>query len=394
MFIRTILSGTVLLATFSVMAADWPAWRGAKGDGITTEAVNTLGDTPLWETNVGSGFSAVSVYKGKLLTAGNKDDQDIIYCLDAATGKEIWNCALKCAATKNFPGPRATPVTDGGNVYMVSRNGDVSCVDLNSGKLKWSQSALADKEVKNLGWGITSSVLLCDGMAVVNIGEKGMAFNAATGEPVWKSKGEGNYSTPEVFSYENKNYLALFATQGLLILEPRTGNEIALYPWPTKPNVNAADPLITASGSRILISSGYNHGSALLEFDGKSLKKVWENKNLCSHFTSPILIDDIVYGVSGNAKGNFCAIKLSDGSLCWKSKVKFGSFIQAGDKLVYIEDDGTLNLIKPSAEKCEVLKTAKIPKLGAAKCWTMPVVADGRIYCRNANGLLVCIAAQ
>ena len=395
MFIRTILSGTVLLATFSVMAADWPAWRGAKGDGITTEAVNTLGDTPLWETNVGSGFSAVSVYKGKLLTAGNKDDQDIIYCLDAATGKEIWNCPLKCAATKNYPGPRATPVTDGGNVYMVSRDGDLACVDLESGKLKWNNSKLAVGDAQNLKWGIASSVLLSDGMAIVNIGSKGMAFNAATGEPVWKSKGEGNYSTPVAFSYENKNYLAIFSAKELLILEPRTGNEIASYPWTTKYNVNAADPLITANGSRILISSGYDHGAALLEFDGKSLKKIWESKNLCSHFTTPILIDGIIYGVNGTGgKGNLSAIKLSDGSACWQSKAKFGSFIQAGDKLVYIEDDGTLNLVKPAGEKSEVLKTVKIPKLGAAKCWTMPVAAEGRIYCRNANGLLVCIAAQ
>jgi outer membrane protein assembly factor BamB len=395
MFIRTILSGTVLLAAFSIMAADWPVWRGAKGDGTTTEAVSTIGDAPLWETNVGSGYSAVSVYKGKLLTAGNKNDQDIIYCLDAATGKEIWTCAIKCAATKNYPGPRATPVTDGSNVYMVSRDGDLACVDFNTGKLKWSKSRLATGEVKNLKWGLASSVLLYDGMAIVNIGDKGMAFNAATGVPVWQSQGEGNYSTPVAFTYQNKACLAIFSAEKLLILEPRTGNEIASYPWITKYNVNAADPLITADGSRIFISSGYGHGSALLGFDGQSLKKIWENNKLCSHFTTPILIDGIVYGVNGTGgKGNLCAIKLSDGSLYWQSEIKFGSFIQAGDKFVYIEDNGTLNLIQPSAEKCGVLKTVKISKLGSAKCWTMPVVAEGRIYCRNANGLLVCIAAQ
>ncbi len=394
MFIRTILSGTALLAAFSIMAADWPAWRGAKGDGTTTEAVSTFSDAPLWELNVGSGYSAVSVYKGKLLTAGNKNDQDIIYCLDAATGKEIWNCAIKCAANKNYPGPRATPVTDGSNVYMVSRDGDLSCVDLNSGKLKWSKSRLASGSVKNLKWGLASSVLLHDGMAIVNIGGKGMAFNAATGEPVWQSQGEGNYSTPVAFSYNSKKYLAIFSAEKLMILEPRTGNEIASYPWETKYNVNAADPLVLADGAQILISSGYGHGSALLNFDGVSMKKVWENNKLCSHFTTPVIIDGIVYGVNGTGSGKLCAIKLSDGSPVSQSNLKFGSFIQAGDKFVYLEDDGTLNLVKPSAGKFDVIKSVKIPKMGSAKCWTMPVVADGRIYCRNANGLLVCIAAQ
>jgi hypothetical protein len=74
--------------------------------------------------------------------------------------------------------------------------------------------------------------------------------------------------------------------------------------------------------------------------------------------------------------------------------VKFGSFIQTGDKFLYIEDNGTLNLIKASAEKCQVLKTVKIPKLGSAKCWTMPVLAEGKIYCRNANGQMACFDAK
>ena len=392
MFIRTIFSGTVLLAAFSIMAADWPVWRGVKGDGTTTETVSTFSDTPLWEMNVGSGYPAVSVCKGKLLTAGNKNDQDIIYCLDAVTGKEIWNYTYKCNANKSFPGPRATPVTDGRNVYMVSREGDINCLDLNTGKLKWNKSRLASGNVKNLIWGICSSVLLYDGMAIVNIGGKGMAFNAESGDPVWQSQGEGNYSTPVVFSYNAKNYLAIFSAEKLLILEPRTGNEIAAYPWKTKSNVNAADPLIIDGGTRIFISSNYGHGSALLNFDGITLKKEWENTNLCCHFPTPMLIDGIIYGLNGGYK--FCAIKLSDGSVCWQSKVNNGSFIKAGDKLVYLEENGNLKLIKPSAEKCDVIKSVKIPKMDSAKSATMPVLAEGRIYCRNANGMLVCIAAK
>jgi len=394
MFIKSTVSVILLAAAFSLMSADWPAWRGEKSNGTTTETINGIGDAPLWELNVGAGYSAVSVYKGKLLTAGNKNDQDVIYCLDPATGKEIWNYAFDCAATKNYPGPRATPVTDGKSVYMVSRNGDLICVDLDSGKLKWEKRNLASGDVENLKWGLASSVLLYDNMAIVNIGGKGMAFDAATGKPVWQSVGQGNYSTPVVFAYKGKDYLAIFSAEKLLILEPRTGNEIASYEWITKYNVNAADPVVFSEGGKILISSGYSRGSALLSFDGKELKKIWESKTLSSHFTTPILIDGTVYGVNGTSNGNFCAIKLADGTVCWKSPVKFGSFIQAGDKFVYIEDNGTLNLIKPSAQKCEVLKTVKIPKLGSAKCWTMPVLAEGKIYCRNANGQMACFAAK
>jgi len=86
---------------------------------------------------------------------------------------------------------------------------------------------------------------------------------------------------------------------------------------------------------------------------------------------------------------------LADGKLCGKlDKLKFGSLILAGDTLVYLEETGAVSLIKPSAGKCEVVKTVKVPELATAKCWTMPVLAEGRIYCRNDKGMLVCLKAQ
>lgn len=396
---KKIISGITLLATFSLMAVDWSAWRGEKRNGTTSETIKieALSEIPLWEAEVGNGYSAVSVYHGRLLTAGNKNGQDTIYCLDAASGGEIWTYSYLCAAAGTYPGPCATPVTDGENVYMLSREGDIICLALGSGKLKWTRKKHGSDEVRKLTWGFASSILLHDGMAIVNMGGKGMALSAADGTPIWQSSGTGNYASPVIFSLKGKDYLAIFSVRSLLILEPRTGNEIASYPWETKYDVNAIDPIIAEDGSKIFISSSNDHGSALLNFDGKSLNKIWENKNLCSLLTIPILVDGIIFGVTGAGgapRGNFCAIKLSDGSLCWKSKIQFGSFVQAGNIFVYLEDNGTINLIKPSAIKCEVQKTVKYPKLGVAKCWTMPVVAEGRIYCRNANGRLFCIAAQ
>ncbi|MHB9138126.1 MAG: PQQ-binding-like beta-propeller repeat protein [Victivallaceae bacterium] len=398
MLMKRILAGVALLAAFPIIAADWPVWRGEKRDSTTPETVNAeaLTASPLWIAEVGPGYSSVSVYKGKLLTAGNKNDRDIIYCLDAATGKEIWNYSYQCNAVKSYPGPRATPVTDGKNVYMVSREGDVACVDLSTGALKWEQKKLASGDVKNIKWGLSSSVLLCDNMAIVNIGGKGMAFDAATGKPVWQSAGEGNYSTPVVFAFNGKEYLSIFSAEKLLILEPRTGNEIASYPWITKNNVNAADPVIADGGGKILISSAYNHGCALLGFDGRTLTRIWENKNLLCHFSTPVLVGGIVYSSSGSpGRGNLIAMQLADGKLCWKSnEIKFGSLILAGDTLAYLDETGAVSLVKTSAVKCETVKTVKIPELAAAKCWTMPVLAEGRMYCRNSKGALVCLKAQ
>ena len=59
-----------------------------------------------------------------------------------------------------------------------------------------------------------------------------------------------------------------------------------------------ADPII--SGNKVFISSGYNRGCALFQFDGSKTTKLWENKNMRNHFNSCVLIDGHLYGMDGD----------------------------------------------------------------------------------------------
>lgn len=390
-----LMSGLLVLGMLNAVAVDWPVWRGPNGNSVTSETINAanLNATPVWTAKVGSGYSAISVFQGKALTAGNSGGNDIIYCMDANTGKIVWQYSYPCRVDKGYPGPRATPVTDGKNVYMLSIDGDLVCVNLADGKLVWEHKKMATGDVQNLKWGLASSVLLHDNVVYINLGSRGMTFDAATGKPLWKTSGTCNYSTPVIFKFGDRELLAIFGEKNLFILEPATGNTVASYEWLTKWNVNAAEPIITDGGKKILISSGYGHGAALLDFDGTSLKKIWENTNMCCHFSSPLLIDGIIYGVSGNPGGGIlCAVDFNSGKLITKTKLKFGSLIQAGEQILYIEENGTLNVLNPAAGKCEVVKSIKV--LNNGKCWTMPVLADGKIFCRNNIGDVVCLSAK
>ncbi|MHC5074301.1 MAG: hypothetical protein ACYTFE_05710, partial [Planctomycetota bacterium] len=78
-------------------AADWPNWRGPGYNGISSEKEwgplkVKNGMQPLWRASVGIGFSTFSVSNGQVYTMGNTKgkDEDVVYCFDAATGKEIW----------------------------------------------------------------------------------------------------------------------------------------------------------------------------------------------------------------------------------------------------------------------------------------------------------------
>ena len=80
----------VILAT-GALADDWYTWRGPNGNGISSESGwNPVGASIAWEKELGEGYSSVSVKDGRLYTMGNKEGKDVIYCLNAGTGEEIW----------------------------------------------------------------------------------------------------------------------------------------------------------------------------------------------------------------------------------------------------------------------------------------------------------------
>ena len=86
---------------------------------------------------VGIGYSDIAVSDGRAYTVGNVELNDIIFCLDAATGEKLW--------TKQYPqdlvpkynpgGPNASPVIEGNWLYIFSKQGLVSCFEKASGEL-------------------------------------------------------------------------------------------------------------------------------------------------------------------------------------------------------------------------------------------------------------------
>src|SRR5579859_6449516 len=94
-------TGVAILAASSVRADDWPCWRGARGDGISRETGllskwPDSGPKQLWRTKLTGGFSSMAAADGRLFTMTKQDNQEIVLCLDAATGRENWRYAYDC----------------------------------------------------------------------------------------------------------------------------------------------------------------------------------------------------------------------------------------------------------------------------------------------------------
>jgi outer membrane protein assembly factor BamB len=169
----------------------------------------------------------------------------------------------------------------------------------------------------------------------------------------------------------------------------KDGKELWRYPWKTGWDVNAADPII--SGGKIFISSGYNHGGALLDVSGGKPKLLWENKNMRNHFNSCVLLAGFLYGFDGDAGQETTTLKcleLLSGTVKWAEKIGIGGLMAADGKLIVLSEKGELMVVEATPEKFKSISRAQALD---GKCWTTPVLANGNIFCRNAKGDLICL---
>jgi outer membrane protein assembly factor BamB len=395
---RTTAGVLIVVLSASVAAADdWPHWRGPHHNGISDEkgwrdTWPEEGPTVAWKASVGTGFSSVAVSQGRLYTLGNTDEKDTVACLDAVTGKAIWSHTYDAPlGMLNFEGgPTATPTVEGDKVYTLSRWGDLFCFDAASGKVRWSRNLPKETGVPVPAWGFAGSPLVYDDLLVVNVGDAGMALDKESGKEVWASANEdAGYSTPVPFR-QGDEWLALFSSgQAFTAVSLRTGKQKWQVRWATNYGVNSADPVLGGDG--VLVSSGYNKGAALLKMGAGEPVEVWRNKNMRSHCNPGVLLDGCLYGIDGDANGRagLRCLDWKTGQVRWTQEdVGCGAVMAADGKLIVLSDAGELLVAKASPEGFTPSARARVLD---GKCWTVPVLANGRIYCRDAAGDLVCV---
>lgn len=339
----------------------------------------------------------MSIKDGRVYTMGNSKDVDSVFCFDAETGKEIWKHSYDCPLDPKYyeGGTSATPTVDGDSVYTLSRKGQIFCLSAATGKVLWSTNVANTNGEAALGlsiptWGFASSAYIDKGLAIFNVGSAGTAFDKKTGAVAWKSGKEASgYSTPVPCSFDGKSAIALMAATNVVALEPQSGREIWRFPWKTGYDVNATDPII--SGDKVFVSSGYDHGAALIQIKDGKAEQVWENKKVRNHINSSILVDGYLYGFDGNAgdSAKFVCVDFKTGEIKWSQDgLGSGALVLADNKMIILSSTGELVIATPSPEAFKPISRAKVLE---GKCWTTPVLANGRIYCRSAKGDLVCL---
>lgn len=383
----------------SLLALDWPNFRGPDHNGVSHETgwFNEWprpGPRQAWRAKVGTGFASFAVADGRAYTTGNQNNTDTLFCFDAATGRQLWSSSYPCPLDPHYydGGTSATPTVDGAVVYQLSRRGHLLALDAASGQVRWSINVAEQTGAEVPEWGFASSPLVWRDLLILNVGSAGTAVDKRTGRVVWTSgKDAAGYATAVPRTAGGHEEVVLLVRERLVGLDPATGREHWSYPWKTRYKVNATDPVILRD--RLFIATGYNRGGAVLDVSGSVPQVVWEGKQMRNHFNACVLVDGFLYGFDGNVgdRGPLKCLDFQTGTVLWTHEgLGTGALTAADGKLIILSERGELLVAEASPKGFRELARAQI--LGG-KCWTAPVLANGRIYCRNSRGDVACVEA-
>jgi outer membrane protein assembly factor BamB len=240
-------------------------------------------------------------------------------------------------------------------------------------------------------WGFAGSPLIA-GDAVIIEAAHTIAYHRESGEIIWKSERfKPAYATPVIFTHKGRKLLVTLKTEGLIVLDVATGKTIAMQEWKTRFSTNATTPIVI--GDKIFISTGYSRGCGLFKFNGDSFKEIYSTKAISNHMANCVLIDGHLYGISGNTHGigkkELVCMKFDTGEVKWKLRgFGCGTVSAAGNRLMVLTERGELVISKASPGGFDALSRAQV---NSGRCWTVPVLANGAIYTRNAGGRLVAL---
>jgi len=373
-------------------AVDSPQFLGPSRDGVWVESEASFDwekhpPEELWRQPIGAGWSSFAVVGRRALTLEQRREDELVSCYDLLNGDLLWvhSDRARLEVSMGGLGPRSTPTVVGDKVYTFGGTGILNCLNLQSGKLIWSQD-IGPRMVEHFPeWGKSTSPLSVENLIVVSGAEGSgstlLAFDADTGKEVWVYKGNGSsYSSPNSLEVAGVKQIVSVNAKDVTGHDPSTGEELWRFDWPGKfPKVG--QPLLIDQ-DQVLVTASYGVGSHLLKIQKQeedwSVDRVWKTTRLKTKFSSASLLDAYAYGLD---EGIMACIDLKTGKKVWKGgRYGFGQQLLVGNRLLVQAEQGELVIVKADPSGHEEL--ARIQAL-SHMTWNVPTLAGRYLLVRN-----------
>lgn len=407
------VAGSVLFSA-TAFAANWPAWRGPAGDGVTTET-----DLPLkwsatenvtWKTPLpGPGNSTPVIWGGKIFLTQAEDDgkKRSLVCYDRKDGHEFWKRTVSAEKPELTHGTNPqcspSPATDGTLIVACFASAGVLCTDMD-GKELWRRDLGEQRHI----WGSGASPVLAGDRVFLNFGpgpaQTLYCLDKKDGHILWKhaepggASGEtpsgggkaewtGSWSDPLQRRIGERDELLMTWPGRVCAHDPATGKEL----WTCK----GLNPLVYTSPvftDGIVVGMGGYNGSALAVKAGGTgdvtASRLWLAERTRQRIGSPVVYEGHLYILTD--PGIAECRKVSDGKIVWEERLKgpgptgdnWSSLVRSGDRLYAVNQGGDAFVFR-AAPKFEVLATNPIGERVIASI----AVSDGQLFIRSHKNL-------
>lgn len=402
--------------------AVWLQWGGPHRNFVSAstglaELWRPEGPRRLWSRPLGDGHSSILVDGDRLYTmyrpidrvaAGQWGEEEVVVALDAAAGKAIWE--HRYPAPINGPnfnlnfrfgaGPYATPLVVGDRMFTAGTNTQIFAFDKRTGTVLWSHDLVKEFRAPPtlirpaVKVGYTCSPIAYKDTIILPAGGPGqavMAFSQRDGSVVWKSQSfDIAHAAPILITVGGQEQLVVVGGRDVNGLDPNDGRLLWSHRHDTQGDMNISTP-VWGEGDLLFVSSAYNGGSRMLHLAREGaetkVKELWFSNRLRVHFGTVIRIGNHVYGSSGDfGPAFFTAIDVRTGDVAWQDR-SFGraSFLHADGKLVVLDEEGNLGLVKVSPQGLTVLTKAPVMTRLA---WTAPTLVGTKLYLRDRKTIM------
>jgi outer membrane protein assembly factor BamB len=414
----------IALCLQTLLAAEWPQWRGPGRDGVWRETgiIAQLPSAQIalkWKVPIGSGYCGPTVAAGRVYVTDRvttPTELERVHCFDWQTGRTIWSHAYECKY-KGFgyqAGPRASMHIDEDRAYSLGATGYLVCLDAAKGTVRWQRDLREEYQIRMPNWGIAAAPVIEGDLVIVQIGGADeaclCAFDKRDGRPRWKALADvASYSAPIVVDQAGSRVLVCQTGDRIVGVDVRQGQLHWSYPLPWKSwPIGIATPVMHQD---LLLVSNADQGTILLRLglEKPTMEKVWHRKRKdapdgkalhCLNST-PLIDGQYIYGA--DSRGVLRCLRLQTGEQIWedKSAVPENNFatihlVRNGAQTWMFNERGELIIAQLTPAGFREISRAKLieptreqmPGRRGGVTWSHPAFAYRHVFARNDRELV------
>jgi outer membrane protein assembly factor BamB len=380
--------------TLTQSPTDYPQWRGVNRDGAASgferpakwpESLRRR-----WKVEVGPGYATPIVVGQRVFVFTREADDEVLVCLDAATGQSDWKSAYPApyvpskTVAAHGAGPKATPAFHNGRVFTLGISGIVAAFDAASGRLLWRSPAPAEPPY----FSAASSPVAEGELVFAHPGNYGplTAFDAATGAVRWTAGDGGFFASPLIATISGTRQLITVTQKDVIGVAIDGGAVLWRFAWAGA----SGGPMPVLYGESVIVS-GLDQGVAAFRPSNRNgkwgVEPLWATKDVSMYLSNPVVIDNTLFGLSHRASGQYFALDARSGATLWLGEPRQATntaIVKAGDVLFLLNDDGEL-IIATSNEKA--FEPIRRFALADSATWAQPAISGNRVFVRDVSAL-------